>query len=176
MAEISTGVGDNGMTQMGCGISLRKDDPRIEAYGSVDELSSILGLVVASTENPGLQEKLKTIQKELYLLCSDLATDSQKCKITEEHINGLEKMENEIEPVLPKLTKFILPGGTKTGSLIHVARAICRRCERKVVFATTKYDINKNLIVYLNRLSDLLYLMARNENAEAGISDERLEC
>lgn len=175
MAEISTGVGDKGMTQIGCGLSLRKDDPRIEAYGSVDELSSILGLVIASTENPSLQEKLKAIQKELYLLCSDLASDSKKYKITEEHIKYLEELENKVESVLPKLTRFILPGGTRIAALLHTARAICRRCERKIVFASTKYDINKNLIVYLNRLSDLLFLLARNENAEEGKREEELE-
>ncbi len=170
---ISTGKGDKGFTKIGCNISVRKDDPRVEAYGSIDELSSIIGYIASVCKEKGLINELKDIQKDLYLLCSDI-TNPEKEILTKSAIEKLEKKEMELEKMLPPITKFILPGGTEIAALLHIARAVCRRCERNVVKAMDKHKINKNVLIYLNRLSDLLYLMARKKNFEKGINEEEV--
>ncbi len=170
MVKISSGMGDKGCTVI-AGVTMCKDDSRIYAYGCIDELSSLLGYINSISKNKKLEEKLETVQKHLYLAGIDLQKP-KKGRITKKQIIWIENEEEKLEKKLPKLEKFILPGGTKTASLLHIARSVCRRCESNIVSITEKHKINKNLIVYVNRLSDFLFLLARNENFENKIEDK----
>lgn len=163
-------MGDEGYTII-AGITMLKDDSRIYTYGSIDELSSILGYIISICKNKELNKKLETIQKHLYLAGVDLQKP-KKSNISKKQIIWIENEEEKLEKKLPKLEKFILPGGTKIASLLHVARSVCRRCESNIVSITEKHKINKKLIVYINRLSDFLFLLARNENFENKIEDK----
>ena len=163
-------MGDKGYTVI-AGVTMRKDDSRIYAYGSIDELSSILGYINSISKNKKLNKKLETIQKHLYLAGIDLQKP-EKSNLTKKQIKWIENEEEKLEKTLPKLKRFILPGGIETASLLHIARSVCRRCESNIVSITEKYKINENLIVYINRLSDFLFLLARNENFENKIEDK----
>ncbi len=169
MVKISSGNGDEGYTIIN-NIEMRKDDSRIVVYGCIDELSSFLGYVISTSENKRLRKRLEIIQKHLYFAGIDLQKPKEE-KIKEEYISWIEKEEEILEEKLPSLKKFVLPGGTKTASLLHVARSICRRCESNAAAIIEKHKLNKNLIVYLNRLSDFLFLLARNENFEEKIEE-----
>ncbi len=173
MVKISSGMGDKGYTNIS-NINMKKSDIRVEAYGCIDELSSLIGYIISNSKNNELNKKLEKIQKELYLIGFDMQSLKQS-KISESHIKSIEKEEEILEKKLPVLNNFILPGGTKTASLIHVARAMCRRCERTMVKTSEEYDINKNIIIYLNRLSDFLFLLARNENFENNFKEKGVE-
>ena len=131
---------------------VKKNDLRVEAYGTVDELNSFLGLVISFGGN----EKLKEIQNHLYLISAELAGGQEK--ITHDEITELENWIDSIE--LSELKEFLRPGGSKLVSLLHVARTVCRRAERRVV----AINVREEVISYLNRLSDLLFVLAREEN------------
>jgi len=174
MARISTGTGDKGETSLFDLTRVKKDSQRVAAYGDVDELNSALGLAAAEARGTPNSEKLiaeiETIQQHLFLLGADLATPmtkKQENRIDEEEVKWVEALEDEIEKALPPLKEFILPGGTKLSSRLHLARTIARRAERNAVGLAKAEEVNPQALVYLNRLSDLLFLMARKVNAAA---------
>jgi cob(I)alamin adenosyltransferase len=172
--RIYTKTGDTGDTRLVGGQKVRKDSPRIEAYGTVDELSSVLGiartLLEAKDAPPGaaaLAIVLRRVQNELFNLGSDLATRPEDLHpgqpvIREEHVTTLEREMDEWNDLLPVLRSFVLPGGGLVGAHLHVARTVCRRAERAVVRAADQESVRPEAIRYLNRLSDALFVMSRH--------------
>ncbi len=169
--SIYTRLGDKGETFLLDGRKVLKEDARVEAYGSVDELNAIIGLVIAYSDDSELKETLQKVQKELFIIGAELAGGKQIPIISLQKITDLEQVIDRIDETLPTLRHFILPGGTKTAALLHVARTICRRVERRVVTLAAREKINKQIIVYLNRLSDLLFVLARAENRKKRIEE-----
>lgn len=170
--KIYTKKGDKGTTSLFGGASIGKSSSRIEAYGTVDELNSVIGMAItAGTTDRGL-EILNDIQGQLFVLGADLATlASKKAKIErigDKDIKWLEERIDELEEHLPPLTSFILPGGTQAGATLHMARTVCRRAERRTIALKHQDPISDECVIYLNRLSDLLFVMARFENHKAG--------
>lgn len=168
--KIYTKTGDKGETALFGGERIPKDAVRIEAYGSVDELNSVLGIVRSLTPHTKLEKILSKLQNELFILGADLATPiSYKShlipRIKRNHCAALEKQIDRIESNLEPLKSFILPGGTVVASYLHFARTVCRRAERQVVKLSHNEDIGDVVIVYLNRLSDFLFVIARFANA-----------
>jgi cob(I)alamin adenosyltransferase len=183
--KIYTKQGDFGDTRLCNGQIVSKDSDRVEAYGDVDELNSMLGLYVTKTSHEDLKEIVKQIQSQLFIMGSMLATptdvvQSQLSKsqkeglpyIKEEYITWLEKCIDGFEEELKPLTHFIVPGGCEESALLHVSRTVCRRAERRVVALKHREELNKELIKYINRLSDLLFVMSRVENKRSGNGDE----
>ncbi|MCF7803685.1 MAG: cob(I)yrinic acid a,c-diamide adenosyltransferase [Candidatus Marinimicrobia bacterium] len=166
--KIYTRRGDGGKTSLFSGERVPKTDELIEAYGTVDELNSSLGVVRSYLSDPldEFDSELQAIQNILHVICANLANTSEKKKpeITPEHIESLEARCDYYEAQLPDLKKFILPGGSIIASNLHMSRSICRRAERRTVAADDEYEVNPAVIKYLNRLSDLLFLMARYAN------------
>ncbi len=183
--KIYTGTGDKGKTSLFSGERVIKADPRIDAYGDLDELNSILGALTAylSAEEE-LAAKLQEIQSDLFHAGAWLATNADSAaveslkKIPRDRIAFLEKAIDRFEKELPALKSFILPGGHLTAAWAHVARTVCRRCERKVVPLLSKITKAKTaepyqrLLVFLNRLSDYLFVLARHCNRIHGVSDK----
>lgn len=166
--KIYTRTGDKGQTSLYGGKRVLKSDLRIEAYGSIDELNCALGVVLAETNNKEIKQILKNIQPDLFLIGSLLAGYKVKTNPISLKITKLEKWIDGFDEKLPELKNFILPQGIKTGSLLHLARSVCRRLERRVVELSQKESVDKEIIIYLNRLSDLLFVMARVVNKKAG--------
>ncbi|PIN74633.1 ATP:cob(I)alamin adenosyltransferase [Candidatus Woesearchaeota archaeon CG10_big_fil_rev_8_21_14_0_10_37_12] len=166
--SIATKTGDKGETSLLGGTRVSKYDIRIEAYGTVDELNAAIGVALCYVESPGVKDTLYQIQHDLFTIGAELAAlatqISKTPKITEKHLNNVEQAIERVESMLPKQTEFILPKGTKGATQLHLARTICRRAERKVVACKEHYAINPDIVKYLNRLSDLLFLFARKEN------------
>ena len=178
--KIYTKTGDQGQTGLLGGRRLGKDDPRVTAYGEVDELNALLGLVRAQTADASLRRLLSALQRDLFALGAQLAdpsarvaTRKQKAAITEATVRRLERAIDARESKLPRLTSFILPGGSATGALLHLARTVCRRAERSVVALARREALDPRLVVYLNRLSDLLFVLARSENHSRGEPEDR---
>lgn len=176
--KIYTRTGDDGTTSLFSGGRVRKDHLRVEAYGTVDELNSVLGVVRANTPSPQADAWLETVQNQLFILGSDLATplDAQANWITrmpEDDIAWLETTIDAMTDTLEPLSNFILPGGTRSAAYLHVARTVCRRAERIVVALAENEPINEWAQHYLNRLSDWLFTLARYENAQAGIAESK---
>jgi cob(I)alamin adenosyltransferase len=163
--------GDKGETSLYGPKRVRKDDPRVEAYGSIDELNSVLGVVMAGSKDRSLTSSLKEIQKMLFIAGGDAATElgsSQRVpRIEASHIARLEKMTDELASSIPPLTNFILPGGSPTGAALQWTRAVCRRTERRVVAASASQDLNPELVPFFNRLSTYLFNLARWANRRA---------
>ncbi|WP_103021292.1 cob(I)yrinic acid a,c-diamide adenosyltransferase [Salinibacter altiplanensis] len=178
--RIYTRTGDDGTTSLFGGERVGKGNPRIDAYGTVDEANSIVGLARGHLDGEPGQETLDPvlgdIQEELFVLGADLATpmDAKPVveRIEEAHIEALEDRIDRFEADLPALKRFILPGGTPAGASLHSARTVCRRAERRSVEAKTATPINEQVIIYLNRLSDLLFVLARWANREAGVQED----
>jgi cob(I)alamin adenosyltransferase len=174
--KIYTKTGDKGKTSLFGGTRVAKDAKRIEAYGSVDELNSQIG-VVRSLKPPGDIDKiLGEIQQDLFVLGSDLATPQPKQRkkievIEARHVEQLERVIDRLDATLEPLKKFVLPGGSRIGAELHLARTICRRAERGIVTLLRKGDIGTTPFVYLNRLSDLLFVMARYANKLSGVDE-----
>lgn len=168
--KIYTKTGDNGVTSLWGGKRVPKIAPRVMAYGAVDELNSYLGVVLAKELSPIIREGLGIIQQDLMVMGSDLATpmDAPKklktLRIQPEQVEQLEKQIDLMTATLPRLTNFIVPGGSSAAASIHCARALCRRVEREVLTFASQEDTNANIIVYLNRLSDWLFTAARYQN------------
>ncbi len=174
--KIYTKTGDDGTTALVGGERVSKDSLRVECYGTVDELNSILGLVNAETINNSVKELLITIQNKLFTMGGELATPSNKndlnnLKLVTEDILLLEYNIDKYENKLEQLKQFILPGGSKGASLLHFARSVCRRAERLVTSLSQNEKISENILIYLNRLSDLLFVLARFENNVNQIPD-----
>ncbi len=173
--KIYTRTGDQGQTGLFGGGRVSKDHARIEAYGTVDELNSVLGWVRASmVDSPHVatEQILSRIQGELFVLGSDLATPADATvevpRIADRHILQLENDIDSVDDQLEPLKRFILPGGAIVASNLHIARTVCRRAERRVVSLSGFEPINEVAVVYLNRLSDLLFMLARWANMIEG--------
>jgi cob(I)alamin adenosyltransferase len=173
MSKISTGTGDKGRTRLFDMTQVPKDDMRVDAYGTVDELTSYLGLIASLSQSEKTIHFLESIQRTLYVLAADLATPIKKkqARITKEDVKKISSLIDRVEDELPELNKFILPGGDVLASHLHVARTIARRAERKAVKASKKHRLNPLIITYLNRLSDLLFLLARKANMDSGTNE-----
>ncbi len=176
--KIYTKSGDEGVTGLFAGGRVSKDHARIEAYGTVDELNSLLGLARTAEIAPHLAGILERVQNELFLLGTQLATgDKRQLTIgllDQQHVQRCERDIDRLEQDLPPLKEFILPGGTPAAATLHVARTVCRRAERRLVSLRSagSENVPDVLLWYLNRLSDLLFVMARAANAAAGEADQ----
>lgn len=171
--KIYTKTGDNGETSLHGGRRVKKDILRIEAYGTVDELNSIIGVCRSVNTYPDIDSILNEIQQELFTLGADLSTIDETSipnvqRIQSNAVTSIEKIIDRIDSQLKPLRNFILPGGSYPASLLHLARTICRRAERLVVGISQKEKINPLAVVYLNRLSDLLFVLARWSNSLEG--------
>ena len=168
MSRIYTRGGDEGITSLGTGERVAKDSLRIEAHGEIDELNSLLGLALAEGVSGEISDFLLTVQNDLFLLGSELAFPRKEQSpvpgICPEFIQILELKIDHLTETLPPLLNFILPGGSKSAALLHLSRTVCRRAERFVVSLSHEAEIDPLIIVYLNRLSDLLFTMARYQN------------
>ncbi len=167
--KIYTKKGDKGKTSLCCGEKVSKNSPRVEAYGNIDELSSYIGLAISLNRSSKIKKVLENIQHDLAALGAHAATASPKMqdvlpKFPASKITKLEKTIDEFDKKLPTLKRFVLPGGTKEACVLHVARTVCRRAERSCVSLSEKEKIFENIIPYLNRLSDLLFVLARTAN------------
>jgi cob(I)alamin adenosyltransferase len=177
LTRIYTRGGDRGETSLGDGSRVSKLDCRIGAFGTVDELNAQLGIALAG-EVPGpLRPVLEHVQNELFDVGADLAVPygvgDGRLRITEQQIDLLERECDRFNAGLPELKSFVLPGGTPAAARLHVARTVCRRAERDALLASQELELNPLVLVYLNRLSDLLFILARAANAEGG-ADEPL--
>jgi cob(I)alamin adenosyltransferase len=174
--KIYTKTGDRGETGLYGGGRVRKDAPRIEAYGTVDELNAVLGMARAEPLPAEIDGLLARVQNELFDVGAELATLDPAARgpqIGEPQIAGLEQEIDRFEAHLPPLKQFILPGGTRAAAALHLARTVCRRAERRVLTAAAidEAPISAQIVVYLNRLSDLLFVLARAANQAAGQPD-----
>ena len=168
LTRIYTGGGDRGETSLGDGTRVPKLDCRIAAFGAVDELNSLLGVVLAADVPDDLREVLVRVQNELFDLGADLSVPfgvTDRLRVTHDQITALERDCDRFNADLPELTSFVLPGGSEVAARLHVARAVCRRAEREALEAAEELEINQLALVYLNRLSDLLFILARTANA-----------
>ncbi|MDD5023005.1 MAG: cob(I)yrinic acid a,c-diamide adenosyltransferase [Candidatus ainarchaeum sp.] len=169
---IYTKKGDFGKTGLADGKEIDKDDDVVEAYGTIDELNSLLGLVKSKITNENVQKEIERIQKNLFTIGVEIAGGKREFKGIEYYeIDEIEKQIDVIENKIPKLNHFIIPGGETSASLVHFARTVCRRCERKVVKVSKREKVRNEILVYLNRLSDFLFVLAREINYEKKIQD-----
>lgn len=174
--KIYTKTGDDGETGLFGGARVRKDSLSVSAFGCVDELNAALG-VAASVAGPARREPLLQIQSDLFVLGAELAcvpgkTDKLRLRLLEEADNErLEHWIDAAEQGLAPLANFVLPGGTLAAAQLHLARTVCRRAERAVLALGREQAVRREPCVYLNRLGDLLFVLARCENAEAGVAD-----
>jgi cob(I)alamin adenosyltransferase len=177
ITRVYTRTGDDGTTALGGGGRVPKDSPRIEAYGTVDELNSLLGAALAAGLTARVAEPVRAVQNDLFHLGSDLcALEEDKAKrpvprIEERHVDALERLMDALSEDLPALENFVLPGGTPGAAALHVARAVCRRAERLIVALARREAVGEHTIRYVNRLSDALFVLARAENAARGVPD-----
>jgi cob(I)alamin adenosyltransferase len=177
LTKLYTRKGDDGSTALGGGQRVPKESLRVTAYGTVDELNSAIGVAVASSLAARLAETLPVIQNELFHLGSDLCfLEDDKTKynipqIEERHIAQLEALIDEFNEAVGPLENFILPGGAVGAAHLHLARTICRRAERAVIALARKERVGEHVLPYLNRLSDLLFVMARYENNQRGLAE-----
>ena len=176
LTKIYTRGGDTGETSLGDGSRVLKLDGRIEAFGAVDELNAALGLVLAGQLPDELRGVITRVQNELFDLGADLSVPAGvdgRLRVEQSMVDRLEQDCDRFNAELPELRSFVLPGGTEAAARLHVGRTLCRRAERDVLRAAAKHDLGPLVAVYLNRLSDLLFVLARAENALAG-QDEPL--
>ncbi len=178
--KIYTKTGDTGTTGLFGGPRVPKDDVRVEAYGDVDELNAVLGMARAVDVMPRIDEVLVPIQRDLFAIGALLATPDrekmaqhlEKARIDSTRIRELERAIDEAEAELEPLRAFILPGGSQKAAVLHLARTVCRRAERRVVRLQRDVDLPPIAIIYLNRLSDLLFTLARVANRRSGVMEE----
>ncbi len=171
--RIYTRTGDEGQTSLFAGGRTSKDTARLHAYGTIDELNSVLGLAVAQGLSEDVESKVNAIQSELFVIGADLATPLKAeapwiTRASEEQVTRLEREIDAMDDRLPPLKNFILPGGTPGAAALHVARTVCRRAERWVVALAGEENVNESTLHYVNRLSDWLFIAARYENMLAG--------
>ena len=179
--RIYTRKGDKGETGLLSGERIAKDSQRVEAYGTVDELITVLGIAkVYSSER--IAKEIHSIQQVLFYMAAELATIMSKIeseddwrrdlrRIEKNDIIRLEKLADELSYELPEISNFVIPGGTRGSAFLHQARTVCRRAERRVISFSRLERINAEIVKYLNRLSDTLFVMARYENLEEGDGD-----
>lgn len=172
---IYTGTGDTGTTSLVGGQRVKKNNVRIEAYGTIDELNSYMGLL-SNVINGSQNETITFVQNKLFNIGSYLATDNGADEtsawgLNEADINRLEQAIDEIDAKLPRLKNFVLPGGSATSSMAHIARTVCRRCERRIIDLNETADIDPNVVKFINRLSDYLFVLARFININDGVDE-----
>lgn len=175
--KIYTRTGDKGETGLFGGERVSKASRRIEAYGTVDELNSVLGIVRSMNPPKEIDAILETIQGDLFTLGADLATpfesDSSVPRVQPSDVQRIERQIDAIDPKLQPLKHFILPGGTNVAAMLHFARTVCRRAERRVVKLAKKEEIGEQPVIYLNRLADLLFVLARYANQHSGHEEKK---
>jgi cob(I)alamin adenosyltransferase len=169
LTRIYTRGGDRGETSLGDGSRVSKLDCRVGAFGTVDELNAHVGVALAGELPPDFRSVLERVQNELFDVGADLAVPfgvgDGRLRVTDERIAGLERDCDRFNADLPELKSFVLPGGTEAAARLHVARAVCRRAEREALATSQEVEINPLVLVYLNRFSDLLFILARAANA-----------
>ncbi|MEN8132924.1 MAG: cob(I)yrinic acid a,c-diamide adenosyltransferase [Pseudomonadota bacterium] len=170
LSKIYTQTGDDGSTALADGSRLGKDSARIEAIGDVDELNSVIAMVLVHQTTAAIHHCLTEIQQELFDLGAELSRSDQPL-ISFSNIEGLEHTLDSLNASLPPLQEFILPGGGQAAAVCHLARAVCRRAERSVVALARSEEVNKPVPAYLNRLSDLLFVLCRTLAREAGSAE-----
>ncbi len=171
--RIYTKFGDKGQTTLLGGTVVTKDNLHVEAYGSVDELNAFIGTVLAFSNIKELSESLTKIQRDLFIIGAELASaeGTKRKGIPPARITELEEEIDKLAGKLPPLKNFILPGGSKTASLLHLARTVCRRAERRAVELSKKEKVNPDTITYLNRVGDLLFIQARYVNYKKKVNE-----
>ena len=174
--KIYTRTGDEGETSLFDGTRVRKDDARVDAYGDVDELNAWLGLARSSLRDTDLDEALTQIQRDLFAVGAELADPAEKIAaritkavVTDADVRRLEQLIDRLDEELDPLRRFILAGGAPVGAALHVARAVCRRAERRIISLQPRPGAT--LLRYINRLSDLLFVLARVVNKRAGVAE-----
>lgn len=176
-SHLYTRAGDQGQTSLFGGKRVAKDDLRVEAYGCVDELNSVLGVVVAFLRQQRLIGIVQSIQNDLFSIGAELASpepvrddrsSGTHFSLSEDKVKGLEPLIDELDAQLPPLRNFILPSGSRPAAFLHLARTVCRRAERAIVTLSRHEPVNPNILAYMNRLSDLLFVLARYANWQAG--------
>jgi len=177
--KIYTRAGDQGETGLVGGSRVGKDTLRVECYGEVDEVNACLGVVRSQGGDAARDVLLAQVQKDLFAVGAQLADPrarvgerKPKAAVTEAHVRRLEQAIDDREETLPALKVFILPGGAPTGALLHLARTVCRRAERRVVALARHEGVDPLVVAYLNRLSDLLFVLAREANRKAGVAED----
>lgn len=170
LSKIYTRTGDQGTTGLGNADRVPKDSARVECYGTVDELNCVIGLLLATGVPEGLETPLRSIQHTLFDLGGELSIPGRTA-ISEEQVTELEHQLDAFNSKLSPLEEFILPGGTQAAAVCHLARTVCRRAERRLVTLTHEEAVNPAAVKYLNRLSDLLFVIARTINQAAGQED-----
>ena len=172
LTRIYTRGGDRGETSLGDGSRVPKLDCRIASFGTVDELNSCVGLALAADAPAEVREVLARVQNELFDVGADISVPygagDGRLRVEQASIDELERLCDRFNAELPELRSFVLPGGDELAARLHVARAVCRRAERDVLTAAQEVELNPLVLVYLNRLSDLLFILARFANASAG--------
>lgn len=177
--KIYTKTGDSGDTGLFGGGRVPKDDPRVEAYGDVDELNAVIGMARAVEPLPRIDEVLIPMQRDLFSIGALLATPDldkmhkhlAKANIDDRRIRELETAIDDCDRDLEPLKAFIIPGGSRKGAMLHVARTVCRRAERRVIHLQHEVEIPQLVVIYLNRLSDLLFTLARLANVLTGAGE-----
>jgi len=177
ITRVYTRKGDKGKTGLVDGSRVSKASPRVEAYGDVDELNSCLGLIRAEQSDPEIEDALRKIQNDLFIVGADLASPMSinVPRIDKPYVDRLEKITDKLLKELDPLKEFILPGGSRVGSMVHIARCIARRAERRAVTVAEGDETNMQVIAYINRLSDLLFVMARAINKRANKREESVD-
>ena len=170
LSKIYTRTGDNGTTGLGDGSRTDKDNLRVEAFGTVDELNSVIGLLASHDLPDVIARALIEIQHDLFDIGGELCIPGHSV-VTDKQVEWLEQWLDRLNADLDPLKEFILPGGSAAAAVCHVARTVCRRAERRVVSLARKEDLNTACLHYLNRLSDLLFVMARTLNHASGRKD-----
>jgi cob(I)alamin adenosyltransferase len=170
LSKITTRTGDGGDTGLGDGSRVRKDSPRVAALGEIDELNSAIGVLLAEPVPEQVRASLESVQHDLFDLGGDVSIPGRST-MTADQAQRLETLLNEMNTGLPRLKEFILPGGTRAAGLAHLARAVCRRAERSLVALSTSEKVADEGRIYLNRLSDYLFVLGRVLNREGGRGD-----
>lgn len=180
--RIYTRTGDDGSTGLFGGGRVAKDDIRVEAYGAVDELNAVLGVAIAFMEDDGIRARLQRLQPDLFAIGAHLATPDAASpaarhlpSLPQTRAAEMEQWIDEVDAELPPLRVFIMPGGRPDAAALHHARTVCRRAERRVVALAAEQDVPTAAIIYLNRLSDLLFALARLANHRGGAGDVEWE-
>lgn len=177
ITKVYTKTGDKGLTSLISGVRVSKSSPRVEAYGDIDELNAVLGITRNHVVDQELSAILNEIQNDLFIIGADLASppDVDVPRISGKRVEELELLIDKLLEELEPLKEFILPSGSEGGANLHLSRTVSRRAERRIVSLMKEEEVNQNTLVYVNRLSDLLFVMARIENKRAGFTETFVE-
>lgn len=169
-----TKTGDKGKTSLRGGKRVPKTHLRIEAYGTIDELNTFVGWLMCTVKETATQNFLLMVQNKLFSVSSYLATDTEETAddilslITDDDISLVEKEIDQLDVSLPRLNRFVVPGGNETAARAHICRTVCRRAEREICKLKTRYPVDQHILSFINRLSDYFFVLARSENLKSG--------